>query len=82
MNKPRKYDRLYSETEARICLTCTEKRCRGDCERLRTEKKRLYEESLPKPIYKLDEEFSIPVEPPWSKKKPYINKTKEDKIDG
>lgn len=71
-----KYESLYSEAEARICLTCTAKRCRGTCERLRAEKRRLHEESLPKPLYKLDEEqFIIPDEPPWPKKNPYIKET-------
>ena len=79
MNKPRKYDRLYSEAEANICLTCTAKKCRGACERLKEEKKRLYNARQPKPLYELDEdEFIIPDEPPWPKNNPYINKPKED----
>jgi hypothetical protein len=82
MSAFRKYDSLYSEAEARICLTCTEKRCQGTCDRLKAEKKRLYEESLPKPLYEVDEEFVIPDESPWPKKNPYINKTEEDKTDG
>ena len=75
MEKPRKYDRLYSEAEARICLTCTEKRCPGDCERLKAEKKRIHEESLLKPLFERDEEFVIPDEPPWPKKNQYIKET-------
>lgn len=72
MGTTRKYDTLYNEIEARICLNCTAKVCRGDCERLRQEKKRIYEETLLKPLYELDEEFIIPDEPPWPKKNPYI----------
>ena len=62
---------LYSEAEARICLECTEPNCRGYCERLKAEKKRIHEESLPPPLYET-EEFIIPDEPPWPKKNPYI----------
>ena len=75
MEKPRKYDRLYNEAEARICLECTERTCKGYCERLKREKERIYRESLPTPIFELDEEFSLPDESPWPKKNPYIKET-------
>ena len=29
--------------EAQICLNCTEKKCKGTCDRLRTERKKLKE---------------------------------------
>lgn len=34
---------LKVSTEAKICLECTAKKCRGNCERLRTERKKLKE---------------------------------------
>lgn len=39
-----KYETLYTEAEARICLTCKLKKCTGYCERLKQEKKRIQEE--------------------------------------
>lgn len=74
MSRRRDDDGIYGEAEARICLTCESKRCRGECERLKQEKKRLYKEILPSPLYEIDEEFSVPEEPPWPKKNPYIHK--------
>ena len=41
--------KLYSEAEARICLTCTNKRCIGTCDRLKQEKKRIRAEQKAKP---------------------------------
>ena len=39
------YESEYSlgtaSEEAQICLTCTAKRCKGECERLRIERKKL-----------------------------------------
>ena len=74
MGAYRKDDGLYSKAEANICLTCTLKRCRGNCERLKLERERLHREGLPAPLYELDEEYDIPDEPPWPKKNPYITK--------
>jgi hypothetical protein len=74
MSRRRDDEGIYSEAEARICLTCESKRCLGECERLKQEKKRLYKESRPSPLYEIDEEFSVPEEPPWPKKNPYIHK--------
>lgn len=37
----RKEDGLYSKDEAFICLNCTEKKCTGNCERLRKEKAKI-----------------------------------------
>ena len=65
---------IYSEAEARICLTCESKRCPGKCDRLKQEKKRLYKQSLPSPLYEIEEEFSVPEDPPWPKENPYIRK--------
>ena len=31
----------HPSEEAQICLTCTAKRCKGECERLRIERKKL-----------------------------------------
>lgn len=79
---------IYSEAEARICLSCSAKKCRGICDRLRDEKARLHRESLPTPLFELDtsaeepvsptaadepSEFDIPNAPLWPKKNPYIN---------
>ncbi len=73
-----KKDTLYSEAEARICLNCTLKRCRGDCDRLRQEKRRLKAERKTQDISKPLKEFSIPDQAPWEKKKPYLDKIKEE----
>ena len=58
----------YDEDEARICLNCTMKSCPGKCEHLAQEKKRIKAEQKTES----SEEFTIPDEPPWPKKNPYI----------
>ena len=40
----RKEDSLYSKAEAYICLNCKQKKCIGECERLKSEKKRIHKE--------------------------------------
>lgn len=77
MSRRRDDDGIYGEAEARICLTCESKRCRGFCERLTQEKKRLHKGSLPSPLYEIDEEFSIPEDPPWPKENPHTPKRKD-----
>lgn len=75
---------LYSEAEARICLSCPAPVCRGECEHLKREKALLYKEILPPPLFELDTEaeddgeFILPDTPPWPKKNPYISKDKGD----
>lgn len=76
---------LYSEEEARICLTCEQKVCRGSCDRLKRERERIHKESLPPPLYELETveeatkaddapvEFIMPDTTPWPKQKPYIH---------
>lgn len=78
---------LYSKAEAFICLNCSETRCRGNCDRLRRERKRIARENKPEKPKKrkpaesppsqlyITEEFDIPDEPPWPKKNPYTKET-------
>ena len=40
MSTSHKEDGIISKEEANICLTCEMKRCQGNCERLRQEKKK------------------------------------------
>lgn len=74
MGRHRNEDGLYSEAEARICLTFESKRCIGICDRLREERKRLYKESLPSPLYEIDDEYTVPEEAPWPKENPHIKR--------
>lgn len=56
MGRYREDDGIYGEAEARICLTCESKRCRGFCERLKQERKRLHKESRPSPLNETEED--------------------------
>ena len=47
MGRYREEDGIYGEAEASICLTCESKQCRGFCERLKEEKKRLHKKKQP-----------------------------------
>ena len=41
----RKDDGLYSKAEAFICLNCNQKKCFGNCKKLKDEKRRLKNEN-------------------------------------
>lgn len=69
MSAAHKEDGVVSKEEANICLTCEKNICKGNCDRLRKEKRRLKTERKTQDISKPREEFVIPDEAPWGKKK-------------